>query len=468
MKIFSPEQIRAWDQYTMEHEPISPEKLMERAAGQCVHWINQHLADQEKFIIFCGPGNNGGDGKVVGKMLEDRGQRVEIHGVGDKPALDKDAVIIDALFGTGLNRPIDGVAAETIAYINNSGLQVISIDIPSGLMPHCDLAVKATYTLTFQTPKLAFFMSENEQYTGKITILDIGLDKQYYKTTAARFETTGHAEAKLIKKDRSLFAHKGTMGHAALIAGSYGMLGAAILAARASMHSGVGKLTCFVPGKAYPIMQVAVPEVVYQIDQNENIVTDFPADAHFQSIGIGPGWGIHEEQVNLLRRIFHADIPLVIDADALNLLSMHPDLLKQIPKGTILTPHPKEFERLFGKTNNDIGRIELAMQKAAELQVYIIVKGHRTLVATPEGIGYFNMSGNPGMATAGSGDVLTGILTGLLAQGYSPCDASRLGVYLHGLAGDLAVKLCGEDAMIASDVIDQIGNAYKRISELVN
>ena len=307
MKIFSPEQIRAWDQYTMEHEPISPEKLMERAAGQCVHWINQHLPDQEKFIIFCGPGNNGGDGKIIGQKLTDK--EVIICGIGDKPPLEKDAVIIDALFGTGLSRPLEGAAAETVKYINNSGLDVISIDLPSGLMPHCDLAVKATYTLTFQCPKLAFFMSENEKYLGEISILDIGLSDEYYNNTIARFETTGHAEAKLIKKDRSRFAHKGTMGHAALVAGSYGMLGAAILSARACLHSGVGKLTCFVPEKAYPIMQVAVPEVVYQIDKNENIVTDFPADAHFQSLGIGPGWGIHEEQVNLLRRIFHADIP---------------------------------------------------------------------------------------------------------------------------------------------------------------
>ncbi len=464
MKIFSPEQIRAWDQYTMEHEPISNEKLMERAAGQCVHWINQHLPDQEKFIIFCGPGNNGGDGKVMGKMLEGRGQRVEIHGIGDRPAMEKDAVIVDALFGTGLSRKLEGAAAETVQYINDSGLTVISIDLPSGLMPDCDLSVKATYTLTFQCPKLAFFMSENEQYVGEISILDIGLSDEYYKSTPARFETTGHAESKLIKKERSRFAHKGTMGHAALVAGSYGMLGAAILSARACLHSGVGKLSCFVPVKAYPIMQVAVPEVVYQIDKNENIVTDFPADAHFQSLGIGPGWGMHEEQVNLLRRIFHADIPLVIDADALNLLAAHPSLIAQIPKDSILTPHPKEFERLFGKTEHDIDRIERAMQKAAELQVYIIVKGHRTLVATPEGNGYFNMSGNPGMATAGSGDVLTGILTGLLAQGYTPLEACRLGVFLHGLAGDIAVKKTGEEAMIASDMIDQIGNAYKELT----
>jgi NAD(P)H-hydrate epimerase len=343
-------------------------------------------------------------------------------------------------------------------------LPVISIDLPSGLMPHCDLAVKATYTLTFQCPKLAFFMSENEKYVGEIIILDIGLSDEYYNHTIARFETTGYAEAKLIKKERSRFAHKGTMGHAALVAGSYGMLGAVILAARACLHSGVGKLTCFVPEKAYSIMQVAVPEVVYLIDKNENIVTDFPADAHFQSLGIGPGWGIHEEQVNLLRRIFHTEIPLVIDADALNLLAAHPSLITQIPKDSILTPHPKEFERVFGKTEHDINRIELAMQKAAELQVYIIVKGHRTLVATPAGIGYFNMSGNPGMATAGSGDVLTGILTGLLAQGYTPLEACRLSVFLHGLAGDIAVTHCGEESMIASNIIDQIGNAYQQIN----
>ena len=373
-------------------------------------------------------------------------------------------MIIDALFGTGLSRPLEGAAAETVQYINESGLPVISIDLPSGLMPHCDLAVKATYTLTFQCPKLAFFMSENEKYVGEISILDIGLSDVYYKNTITRFETTGHAEAKELKKERPLFAHKGTMGHAATIAGSYGMLGATILAAKACLRSGVGKLTCFATHDNYPILQVAVPEVVYHLVSDEDIVTTFPPMPGFKSLGIGPGLGIHEEQVELLRQVFRSRIPLVLDADALNLLSMHAELLKYLPKQSILTPHPKEFERLFGKTEHDIDRIELAMQKAAELQVYIIVKGHRTLVATPAGVGYFNMSGNPGMATAGSGDVLTGILTGLLAQGYTPCDTSRLGVYLHGLAGDLAVKKTSEDAMIASDIIDHIGNAYQQIN----
>jgi NAD(P)H-hydrate epimerase len=226
----------------------------------------------------------------------------------------------------------------------------------------------------------------------------------------------------------------------------------------------VGKLTCYITDDAYSIMQVAVPEVVYHVVSDKEMVTEFTPIAKFKSLGIGPGLGIHEEQVELLKQVFRSRIPLVLDADALNLLAMHEELLKYLPKHSILTPHPKEFERLFGKTELDIDRIELAMQKAAELQVYIIVKGHRTLVATPEGIGYFNMSGNPGMATAGSGDVLTGILTGLLAQGYTPCDASRLGVYLHGLAGDLAVKHCGEDSLIASDIIDNIGNSYQQIN----
>ena len=463
MKIFSSEQIRAWDKYTMEHEPISPEKLMERAATQCVRWIKQQMPHQFKFIIFCGPGNNGGDGKVIGKKLKEK--EIIICGIGDKPTLSKDAVIIDALFGTGLSRPLEGMAAETVKYINDSGLDIISIDLPSGLTPHGDLAVKATYTLTFQIPKLAFFMSENEQYVGEIIYLEIGLDQRYYNNTAARFETTGYGEAKQLKKKRPLFAHKGTMGHAAFIAGSYGMLGASILAAKACLRSGVGKLTCYVTEDAYNIMQVAVPEVVYHIATDKDMVTNFIPIARFKSLGIGPGLGIHEEQVDLMRQVFRSRIPLVLDADALNLLSMHQYLLKYLPKQSIITPHPKEFERLFGKTNSDIDRIELAMQKAAELQVYIIVKGHRTLIATPEGTGYFNISGNPGMATAGSGDVLTGMLTGLLAQGYTPCDASRLGVYLHGLAGDLAVKQSGEEAMIAGDIISSIGKAYKELAD---
>jgi NAD(P)H-hydrate epimerase len=265
-------------------------------------------------------------------------------------------------------------------------------------------------------------------------------------------QITGLDEARAIKKIRPIDAHKGSMGHAALIAGSFGMLGAAILSARACLRSGVGKLTCFVTAESYPILQVSVPEAIFHICEEEELIQDYSFQ-HFQSIGIGPGIGLQKMHVALLEKIFTQKIPLVLDADALNVMAAYPHLLDIIPPHTIITPHQKEFTRLFGEHAD-------ALEKAKVLQIYIIMKGPHTLVATPEGMGYQNQSGNPGIATAGSGDVLTGILTGLLAQGYSPYDASRLGVFLHGLAGDLAVTHCSEDSLIASDIVDNIGNTY--------
>jgi ADP-dependent NAD(P)H-hydrate dehydratase / NAD(P)H-hydrate epimerase len=266
------------------------------------------------------------------------------------------------------------------------------------------------------------------------------------------FQITGLSEAKAIRKIRPIDAHKGSMGHAALIAGSYGMLGAAILSARACLRSGVGKLSCFVSPQSYPILQSAVPEAIFQITETIENIHDYP----FQSIGIGPGIGIHERHIPMLEKIFNLHIPLVLDADALNVMAAHKELIEKIPADTIITPHSKEFSRIFGENADPL-------ERAKALHIYIILKGPHTLVATPEGIGYLNQSGNPGMATAGSGDVLTGIITGLLAQGYSPCDASRLGVYIHGLAGDLAVKVTGEEALIAGDLIEFIGKSFQQL-----
>lgn len=269
------------------------------------------------------------------------------------------------------------------------------------------------------------------------------------------FFSTTLADAKKIKKTRPGDAHKGTMGHAALIAGSYGMLGAAILSAKACLRSGVGKLTCFVTHLSYPILQVAVPEAIFHIGEEEELIQTYSFQ-EFQSIGIGPGIGLEKLHVPLLEKIFKQNIPLVLDADALNIMAAHPFLIDLVPPNTIISPHKKEFSRLFGE-NAD------AIEKAKSLQIYIILKGPNTLVATPEGNGYLNQSGNPGMATAGSGDVLTGILTGLLAQGYTPLETCRQGVFLHGLAGDIAAKKIGEDALIASDIISSIGEAYKEL-----
>jgi NAD(P)H-hydrate epimerase len=493
MKIYSPEQLRAWDRYTIDHEPVRPEALMERAAGRSADWILEHCPHPVRVMVFCGTGNNGGDGLVIARRLWqealvvetwilDSGQPLSpdaefhyrkltalgapVHFVTTRnefPELKLNDLVVDALWGTGLNRPLEGIGAELVRHLNDSEADIIAIDLPSGLLDKTTLAVKARHTLSFQNWKLPFFFPENDPYTGDIHILDIGLHPRYQSQTEARFETTGIAEVKAIFRPRPRSGHKGTFGHAALLAGSWGMLGAAMLAAKGCLRSGVGKLTCLVTNQTYPILQGAVPEAVFRIESGTDFVTETGFLGNFAALGIGTGCGVHPEQLDLAERIFHAGIPLILDADALNLMVAYPELQLRIPEGAVLTPHPREFDALTQKHAHTADRIETALQKAMEWKSVIVLKGHHTLVATPQGKGYFNMSGNAGMATAGSGDVLTGLITGLRAQGYEPAHAARLGVYLHGLAGDLAAADEGQEAMIAGDICRYLGPAFQKI-----
>jgi ADP-dependent NAD(P)H-hydrate dehydratase / NAD(P)H-hydrate epimerase len=379
-------------------------------------------------------------------------------------AIPANDVVIDALLGSGINRPADGLTASLIKHINNSGNEVIAIDIPSGLfVDHSargNVVIKARHTLSFQCFKPAFLMPENAGSIGEVHLLDIGLLPGFLARQDSPFELIDAPMVRTIIQPRKPFAHKGDFGHAAIIAGSYGMMGAAVLCARACLRSGVGKLTCHIPEPGYTIMQVSVPEAMCKTGENHS-----PNDLHkYDVIGIGPGLGAHAENSELLNVVFEQNRrPMVIDADGLNTISNDKALLNRVPPGSVLTPHPKEFERLFGKTANDYDRIQTALQKAAEYNLTIVLKGRYTFIATPDGKGYFNSSGNPGMATGGTGDVLTGIITGLLAQKYTPVQAAIAGVFLHGLAGDLAAAYASQPSLIASDLIDFLGQAYQSI-----
>jgi NAD(P)H-hydrate epimerase len=500
MQIFATEQIRAWDEYTIRHEPVTSVDLMERAAMACYEWLLQNNYKDHAFTIFCGKGNNGGDGLVIARLLAQSNHPVTVYilefghkGTDDfqvnlarlhettasirfipseenlhpVPTLD---VVIDALLGSGINRPADGLTASLIKHINNSGNEVIAIDIPSGLfVDHSsrgNVVVKASITLSFQCFKPAFLMPENAENIGRVHLLNIGLHPGFLAIQDSPFQLIDKPMVSRIVKPRKPFSHKGDYGHAAIIAGSYGMMGAAVLCARACLRSGVGKLTCHIPASGYTIMQVSVPEAMCKTgEEGDSAKTHATQEMDkYDTIGIGPGLGAHAGNSNLLYSVFEQNRrPMVIDADGLNIIAGDKDLLSKVPPQSILTPHPKEFERLFGKTANDYDRIQTALQKAAEYNLYLVLKGRYTFIASPDGKGYFNSSGNPGMATGGTGDVLTGIITGLLAQKYTPLQAAIAGVFLHGLAGDLAAAYSSQPSLIASDLVDFLGQAYQSL-----
>lgn len=501
MKILSCLQQKEADAYTIEHKSILSINLMEKAAGLiteaiCRRWDNSH-----KMIVFAGPGNNGGDAVAVARMLFQKNYRVkvilfnikgelsedcltnvrrlqecgftdytEVSTQFDPPTLSEEDVVIDGLFGTGLNKPLSGGFAAVVQYINSSSAKVVSIDIPSGLMGEDNSRnirqniIKADVTLTINLPKLSFLMADNEDYVGEWEVLDIGISKEYAEQVDADNFITEENEVRKLIKTRKKFSHKGNYGHAMIIAGSYGMGGASVLAAKSCIKSGVGLLTVHTPVCNHNLIQNSVPEAMTQDDIDDRYFAE-PIDLdNYQALGIGPGLGQEEFTAQaIISQIKGCYIPAVIDADAINALSSYRNQLNNIPKGSIITPHIKELERLVGRCSNSYERIQKAKDLASYIQCYIVLKGAWSVVITPEGKCHFNPTGNPGMATGGSGDVLTGILTSLLAQGYSAKDASILGVFVHGLAGDIAAEKYGEISMSASDIIEALPEAWKRI-----
>lgn len=499
MKILTAEQIRTWDQFTIEHEPIASIDLMERAATKCFEWLEENNWFIHSFAIFCGKGNNGGDGLAIARMLANKGCPVSVYilefghkGTEDFQAnlarlhqypavtiqfiqdesnfhqLSGDTIVIDALFGSGLTRPLDGITSKLVEHINNSGCSVIAIDVPSGMAVDRSskghTIIKAAYTLSFQCYKQAFLAAENAEFMGEVIILDIGLSSDHLNKVETKLELIDDAIINSIYKPRNKFSHKGNFGHALMIAGSYGKMGAAILSAKACLRTGAGLLTCFIPKCGYEIFQTALPEAMVMTDTHSSIITKIDEDvSKYDSVGIGPGLGTSSETRTAIKELLSAyKKPIVIDADGLNGLSMEKNL-PSLPPGSILTPHPKEFDRLFGECKDDFERIDKAIASAKLLNCSIVLKGHHTFIATAGGKGYFNSTGNAGMATAGSGDVLTGMITALLAQGYSSEQAAILGVYFHGSAGDMAAKDLSQEAMIAGDIIDHIAYAFKQL-----
>ncbi len=503
MKVLNVDNIRKGDQYTIEHEPISSINLMERAATNCVQWICENYTNNTPVSIFSGIGNNGGDGLAIARLLSQKSYNIQVYIIEYSKKYSSDfkqnlqrlkktavpiqilheedysfnippnSLTIDAIFGSGLSRPISGFAAKIINTLNESMAEIISIDIASGLfadklsLEKSPSIVKCKHTLSLAFPKLAFFLAENEAYVGQWHSIEIGIDHGYIQSVEATAYYLEEGDIKLLLKSRSKFSHKGNYGHALLVAGSSGKMGAAILSAKAALRSGLGLLTTHIPSSAVSILQTAVPESMLSIDSNAEYLSEIKDNSIYNAIGIGPGLGTTKStQLAFKLLIQNTKNPMVIDADAINILSENKTWLAFLPKGSILTPHPKEFERLTGKSNNSLDRIEKQQNISVKYGVYIVLKGANTTISTPDGKLYINSTGNPGMATAGSGDSLTGILLALLAQSYGPESACILGVFIHGLAGDIAALKKGFEALIASDIIDNLPNAFIKISSL--
>ncbi|MBL7734187.1 MAG: NAD(P)H-hydrate dehydratase [Chitinophagaceae bacterium] len=496
MLILNADQIREWDQYTIQNEPILSIDLMERAATACCEWLLSNGYSNRSFSIFCAKGNNGGDGLAIARLLSNReldvtvnilefGHKgtedfqvnlarlhenpVEIRFISSAeaiPHIPEEEIIIDALLGSGLNRPLEGLTAELVDHLNRSGAEIIAIDIPSGLSADQsakgNTVIKAAHTLSFQCFKPAFLFAENEEAIGELHVLDIGLKQDFADALPLEYKLSDHEYVKRLFRPRKKFAHKGNFGHALLIAGSFGKMGAAILSAKACIKTGSGLLSVHSPRCGYDLLQSQVPEAMVIADKEEEFNTALEEDlSPFNAIGVGPGIGVSPGTAGMLYKLLQRrQLPMIIDADALNLLAANPKWLDQLPAGSILTPHPKEFDRLFGASPNDFERMKLASQKAKALSLVIVLKGHYTLIAVPSGEKYFNTTGNAGMAKGGSGDALTGIITALMAQGYPSVDAALLGVYLHGKAGDIAAQLYSQESLTASDIIDSLGEAF--------
>ena len=498
MKILTKDQISALDKRTISEEGISSIDLMERAAQSLTNAICHLFPQARPLKIFAGPGNNGGDALAMARLLSERGYSSDVYLFNIRQSLSKDCetnaerllecsnvnfievtshfapppliksdIVIDGLFGSGLSRPLEGGFAAVVKYLNASPAKIVSIDLPSGLMCEDNTynkeehIVHADMTLTIQQPKLSFFFAENQKYIGEWFCLDIDLSRQGIAETPNQYLTTSLQDIRPFIKSRPEFSPKGNFGHGLLIAGSHGMAGAATLSARASLRSGIGLITVHSSECNLPILQISIPEAIVQTDKHHLHITELPALNRFQAIAIGPGLGQDEETGKTLQALLiTTEKPLIIDADALNLLASHPEWNSLIPKGSILTPHPKELERLVGQCASSYERLIRARNFAIQHGVNIILKGAWSAVITSYGVCKFNPTGNPGMATAGSGDVLTGILLALLARGIQPEETALVGTYIHGVAGDLAAEKKGEYGMISSDIIDYLPLAW--------
>ncbi len=497
MKIFSKEQIYEGDKLTIERQNISSTDLMERAGKQIFNWMHLRMQGaQVPIYVFCGIGNNGGDGLVLARYLILEGYNVKTYIVNysdkrskdflinydkiktvshdwptllttsdDFPEIKQDDIIVDAIFGIGLNRPVIDWVQALFNHFRTSKAFTLSIDIPSGLYldkepEHENAVVWSSYTLSFTSPKLVLLLPETAKFSVQWEVLDIGLDSEFLLNTKSDVHVIGKLEVLPMYQTREQFSHKGHFGHSLVIGGSYGKIGAVILASRASLSVGSGLVTAYVPKCGYVPLQTAFPEAMVITDTTEEFISDIEFDIEPTVIGFGVGVGTNLKTVSAFETFLKSNkVPLVIDADGINIISKNKALLKLLPKQTVLTPHPKELERLVGKWNDDFDKLEKVKTFSKKHNIIVVIKGAYTITVY-DNILYINSTGNPGLATAGSGDVLTGIITGLIAQGYDVLTATIFGVYLHGKSADIAVEDYGYQSLIASHVIEYLGAAY--------
>ena len=505
MKIFSSKDIKDLDAATCEAQGIDSLTLMERAANAVAKEIRTRFLPNRRIVVVAGPGNNGGDALAVSRILAEQGysnievylfnvrgqlsdeceaQKQKLLESGAKvqfneitrsfipPHLSVTDVIVDGLFGVGLRDPLTEGFAAVARLINESGAYVISIDIPSGLAAEWNSnflfhnMVHANLTLTFQFPKLSFFFNEHADIIGDLVVLDIGLDRKALKSMRSEWLLIeGRTIYKLLHA-RNPFSAKRDYGSVMIFAGSMGMMGAAVLCARATLKCGAGLATVHAPRTGVTILQTAVPEAMFEPDRNERVISDMSLHHTHQAVAVGPGIGTNEPTINALEALLKTcKSPLVLDADALNCIVKRPALLSMLPPRTIITPHIGEFDRLFGDQPSSEARLKKAIEVAKHYEIVIVLKSHYTMIVRPSGtqIVYFNSTGNAGMATAGAGDVLTGVIAGFLAQGIQPENAAALGVFIHGHAGDIASEEIGEYGVIASDISDRLGRAIKDV-----
>ena len=498
MKILNTIQIREWDNTTIQKHSSSLQ-LMEQASEAFVYQFMTVLPSRKNEVyVFCGPGNNGGDGLAIVRLLLNGGYKaravcrsktgsedylanfrrleeenpdavVLIRDKNDFPDVPESAVCVDALFGTGLSRPIEGEWAKWVEKMNTRTAPVLSVDIPSGLYadkrtPEDSPVVRANYTFTFGCAKLAFLLCQSQKYTGKWRVLDIGLNKEYLSEIKSSYSTIDRAQATRIFPEREKCSHKGTFGHALIWAGSVGKIGAALMSAKSCLRSGAGLVTTYIPKCGYTVMQSMLPEAMTLTGEEEKL-SAFPDLQPYKAIGLGPGIGKAKDTAEAIHKFLQKNtVPAVIDADALNILSDNQEWLGLLDENYILTPHPKEFERLTGKAQDDWERLDKAKVFVEKYKCVLVLKSAFTSVHLPDGTTWFNTTGNPGMATGGTGDVLAGLLTGLLAQGYSPAEAAIGGVWWHGKAGDLAAAKYGQVSMLAGDLIDSLAEVSASFS----
>ncbi len=504
MKIFSTENIRKIDRVTIEEEGVSSQELIRRVAEGVAGEIVSRWSPSTPVVIFAGSGNNGADALVVGRLLLEAGfyPRIllfnfkgnslsrdclqakrdllatgyqglfEIIDRADLPQLGPDYLVIDGLFGSGLRDPLEGGFKMLARIINESGAYVISIDVPSGMFGDWNArvigrdVVHADLTITVQFPRLAFFLADNAQNVGRWKALDIGLSPRAIQEIPTRYYYVERDEVKVMLKPRDPFSSKRDYGHALLFAGCYGMSGAALMAARGALRSGVGKLTVHSARALFPVLQSQAPEALFSPDRQEYVISDMSARFNCSAIGVGPGIGTNDATRGAFDTLVKSyKRPMVIDADALNAIAQTPSLLDHLTPGSILTPHAGEFDRIFGAQVSAEGRLLKAIEVSHRYKVLIVLKGRYTATVWPNGKVFFNSTGTPAMATGGSGDVLTGIITSLLAQGYKPEVASVAGVYIHGLAGEIAAETQGDYGTTGMDIAEAVGRAIKSIME---